>query len=486
MRLRCTPSLSHQRSRSLGLGVATRCFGAEGRLHTRLRLQQNRTAGEAEELCIRDRHQLLSTARQARFTKEGRKQEPGSNAMMRWLRGTPIDVNYDFRRWRKHQVATRHILLWSPRNALRWDLLRRLLFPDLAWLGLNSSLLCLYNVHLMATASPILSVPLVTVTMPSFALGLLITFKTQSGYERFIEGRTLWEHLLREHWQQLDGCNPHIQLGDRAREEEVQRATTRAFQAELGRIWDMTCPEERAIVDRILTSAANRPLQILHELQHLNSSETWSKTIREGGLKGTLTVPITLVISFFMLGIEDIGSRVEQPFDVLPLWQYCEDIENSCNQLLEHSRMLGRLPEHTESLENAMLRQQLVSGELPAPATSVSMPGSTSSASEANDEIKSMCTTLKEIGHERCTSGAWRVACVQAQAGGWNGLFSEFTAISYTSQVVAGTNYFVKVKVGDGKFCHLRVHQPLPHTGQPPAVHSLQMDKAEGDAIEYF
>ena len=23
---------------------------------------------------------------------------------MRWLRGTPIDVNYDFRRWRKHQA----------------------------------------------------------------------------------------------------------------------------------------------------------------------------------------------------------------------------------------------------------------------------------------------------------------------------------------------------------------------------------------------
>lgn len=27
----------------------------------------------------------------------------------------------------------------------RWDLLRRLLFPDLAWLGLNSGLLCVYN-----------------------------------------------------------------------------------------------------------------------------------------------------------------------------------------------------------------------------------------------------------------------------------------------------------------------------------------------------
>jgi hypothetical protein len=27
----------------------------------------------------------------------------------------------------------------------RWDLLRRLLFPDLAWLGLTSGLLCVYN-----------------------------------------------------------------------------------------------------------------------------------------------------------------------------------------------------------------------------------------------------------------------------------------------------------------------------------------------------
>eukprot|EP00434_Breviolum_minutum_P021366 symbB.v1.2.018853.t1/scaffold1521.1/size113984/3 len=121
--------------------------------------------------------------------------EQGNNALMRWLRGTPIDVNYDFRRWRKHQVKTRHLVLWTPRNALRWDLLRRLLFPDLAWLGLTSSLLCVYNAQF---ASSILSLPLVTVTMPSFALGLLITFKTQSGYERFIEARTLWEHLLRE------------------------------------------------------------------------------------------------------------------------------------------------------------------------------------------------------------------------------------------------------------------------------------------------
>mmetsp|Transcript_119734 Transcript_119734/g.168529 ORF Transcript_119734/g.168529 Transcript_119734/m.168529 type:complete len:103 (-) Transcript_119734:114-422(-) len=102
------------------------------------------------------------------------------------------------------------------------------------------------------------------------------------------------------------------------------------------------------------------------------------------------------------------------------------------------------------------------------------MPGGTGDEQKASEEIQALCSPLKDQALEK------------AQAGGWNGLFTEFTAMSYTSQVVAGTNYFVKVKVGDNKFCHVRVHQPLPHTGQPPAVHSLQLDKAEGDAIEYF
>lgn len=422
-----------------------------GRLHTRLRLPRE-TAEVPEDL--KSQQHLSEASKRAMSIDYCREQ--GSNALMRWLRGTPIDVNYDFRRWRKHQVATRHLLLWTPRNAMRWDLLRRLLFPDLAWLGLTSGLLCVYNAQL-ATGS-ILSLPLVTVTMPSFALGLLITFKTQSGYERYIEARTLWEHLLREsrslssrillripsqqgaaplsstvfdaqrralklvtsfpvalkYHLTEDGCNPHIQLGEWVSEEDVRRAASRAFQAELGRIWDLQCVEESQLVERILSQpAANRPLQVLHELQHLNSSvfsiaklggldppaanELDRSIMKLHNVLGAcekilrtpiytpytrftsrflfvwctalpfamfpllgpyLTMPMTLVISFFMLGIEDIGSRVEQPFDVLPLWQYCEDIEFSCQQLLEHSRILGRLPDHNTWLE-AQLRQQL-------------------------------------------------------------------------------------------------------------------------------
>merc|ERR1712151_1243469 len=49
------------------------------------------------------------------------------------------------------------------------------------------------------------------------------------------------------------------------------------------------------------------------------------------------TPPVSMIISFFMLGIEDIGSRVEQPFNVMPLWQYCDTIDQSCVQLARAS-----------------------------------------------------------------------------------------------------------------------------------------------------
>jgi hypothetical protein len=31
------------------------------------------------------------------------------------------------------------------------------------------------------------------------------------------------------------------------------------------------------------------------------------------------------------------GVRIEQPFDVLPLWQYVDAIDASCKQILQHS-----------------------------------------------------------------------------------------------------------------------------------------------------
>ena len=51
----------------------------------------------------------------------------------------------------------------------------------------------------------------------------------------------------------------------------------------------------------------------------------------------TLTIPFSLVLSFAMFGIEDIGCRIEEPFAKLPLWQYCETITSSTNQLVQQT-----------------------------------------------------------------------------------------------------------------------------------------------------
>lgn len=70
-------------------------------------------------------------------------------------------------------------------------------------------------------------------------------------------------------------------------------------------------------------------------------------------------------------------------------------------------------------------------------------------------------------------------------------------------QVVAGTNYFVKIKVGPEAFAHVRifqvscrrrdgmmaglfVDQPLPCNGSNPELSSVKWDVGQGDDIAYF
>ncbi|XP_015333844.2 cystatin-B, partial [Marmota marmota marmota] len=67
-----------------------------------------------------------------------------------------------------------------------------------------------------------------------------------------------------------------------------------------------------------------------------------------------------------------------------------------------------------------------------------------------------------------------------------NQKFPVFKAVSYRSQVVAGTNFFIKVDVGDEKCVHLRVFRSLPHENKPLTLHAYQTDKAKHDELTYF
>ncbi|XP_068787198.1 cystatin-A isoform X1 [Struthio camelus] len=67
-----------------------------------------------------------------------------------------------------------------------------------------------------------------------------------------------------------------------------------------------------------------------------------------------------------------------------------------------------------------------------------------------------------------------------------NETYGTFQAIAYRTQVVAGTNYFIKVQVSDTMYVHLRVFQGLPHENQGPSLVSYQTGKTRDDPLTYF
>lgn len=64
--------------------------------------------------------------------------------------------------------------------------------------------------------------------------------------------------------------------------------------------------------------------------------------------------------------------------------------------------------------------------------------------------------------------------------------FAEYVAIEYSTQVVAGTNYFVKIHIGNEEYMHVRIFQPLPCNGGNPQVHAFHVGKAKMDRLDYF
>uniref|UniRef100_A0A6B2LVB1 Cystatin domain-containing protein n=1 Tax=Arcella intermedia TaxID=1963864 RepID=A0A6B2LVB1_9EUKA len=61
--------------------------------------------------------------------------------------------------------------------------------------------------------------------------------------------------------------------------------------------------------------------------------------------------------------------------------------------------------------------------------------------------------------------------------------YETFTPVKYASQVVAGTNFFVKIDVG-GSYIHARIFRPLGNAA--PSVHSVQTGKTLEEPINYF
>ncbi|KAM8820398.1 cystatin-A-like [Eudromia elegans] len=97
------------------------------------------------------------------------------------------------------------------------------------------------------------------------------------------------------------------------------------------------------------------------------------------------------------------------------------------------------------------------------------MPGGLSDTTPATPEVQHIADQVKPQLEEK-----------------ENEVYGLFQAIEYRTQVVAGTNYFIKVKVSDGTYVHLRVFQSLPFENQGPSLTSYQTGKTRCDPLTYF
>lgn len=92
--------------------------------------------------------------------------------------------------------------------------------------------------------------------------------------------------------------------------------------------------------------------------------------------------------------------------------------------------------------------------------------GGPSKAHEATEEIQKICDKVK--------------ADAEKKAGKH---YAVFKVKTYKTQLVAGTNYFMKVHVGGTDYVHLCVFQSLPCAGRKIEFMNIEVSKTKQDPI---
>lgn len=237
------------------------------------------------------------------------------------------------------------------------------------------------------------SIPLTGHTLVGAVLGLLLVFRTNSSYDRFWEGRKLWgsivndsrnlgrlaSTLLREDaellrrllrwaivfpwsvryrllgWKDI-GCDtddlPKGEVKLTEQSEHVPLAVARRMTEQIetarqrGLVSDIQQSMLEGFIGRLIDSLGacerihNTPLPFAYMVHLRRALIIFLATMPLAIVKdfGWTTVPATLLISYVMLGIEEIGVEIEDPFGTdendLPLKTICENIEKNLRGLL--------------------------------------------------------------------------------------------------------------------------------------------------------
>ncbi len=95
------------------------------------------------------------------------------------------------------------------------------------------------------------------------------------------------------------------------------------------------------------------------------------------------------------------------------------------------------------------------------------MPGGLGDVKEVDEEVTILATNMKEQVEENLGE-----------------TFDIFEPILYTTQVVAGINYIIKVHVGNEKFVHIKIHVPLSVTNSPNVLLECELNMTLYDPLK--
>lgn len=237
------------------------------------------------------------------------------------------------------------------------------------------------------------SIPLHGHTLIGAVLGLLLVFRTNSSYDRFWEGRKLWGNIVNDsrnlgrltttflkedaeltrrllrwtmvfpwslryrllNWKDI-GCDTddlpkgEVKLTEQA--EHVPLAVSRRMTelVEVARQRGLISDIQQSLFDGVISGLIdslgacerihNTPLPFAYMVHLRRALIIFLATMPLAIVKdfGWATIPTTLLISYVMLGIEEIGVEIEDPFGTdendLPLKSICENIEKNLRGLL--------------------------------------------------------------------------------------------------------------------------------------------------------
>mmetsp|Transcript_2158 Transcript_2158/g.3500 ORF Transcript_2158/g.3500 Transcript_2158/m.3500 type:complete len:447 (+) Transcript_2158:74-1414(+) len=300
--------------------------------------------------------------------------------------------------WERHRRPERY---WLNLQRMRHSTVLRRISQPCAALTLFTAVVALLNTFLPASW-PRLSMSLAPHMLLGGVIGLLLVFRTNSSYARFVEGRALWGGLVRHSrdWTRLTSTYLKGELRGRAVRYVQVLAFVLKSHLRSGRTRDSTSDptafkdEPNALVHELLPkheaeallAEKNRPFYMLLRMTHLardfqtcgaprhvlhalertlsellavvggcerllgtpiplsftrhtsRSLMLWLGTLPFalwGGGAGWLSVPAIALISFVILGIDEIGVEIEEPFCVLPLLPLCRTIVNDVKMAME-------------------------------------------------------------------------------------------------------------------------------------------------------